>query len=221
MMQLEDIRREYLLGALDESTLQKDPISQFELWLQQAIDAKLTDPTAMVLATSNSEGQPSQRIVLLKHLDANGFVFFTNYESNKSRDLDHNPKLSMHFPWHAMERQVIVCGRASKLDLQESKDYFASRPKGSQIAAWASPQSREISSRQFLLDRVSNVKERFADSEIPLPSFWGGYKVEPESIEFWQGGGDRLHDRVIYRLDKKLTTSDSTLGTWSYSRLAP
>lgn len=212
-MDLEDIRRDYLQGGLRRENLADDPIVQFERWLKQTMEAGIQDPTAMTLATVNSFGQPTQRIVLLKHVDARGFVFFTNYESRKSHDIQHNPQVSLHFPWHWLERQVKVCGRAQKVPAAESLKYFLSRPRESQLAAWASAQSRPISSRQLLMQQFMSMKHKFSDGEIPLPDFWGGYRIVPSVIEFWQGGSHRLHDRFEYRRREE--------GGWDLERLSP
>ncbi|MBC6906726.1 pyridoxamine 5'-phosphate oxidase [Saccharophagus sp. K07] len=212
-MDLEQIRREYLLGGLRRDHLNDNPFIQFKSWLEQAVASGIPDPTALVLATVDADGQPDQRIVLLKHLDDQGFVFYTNYNSKKARDIISNPKVSLHFPWHMMERQVRVNGTASRLSAAESLKYFVSRPRDSQIAAWASQQSQRISSRQFLLEQFQRMKEKFADGKVPLPDFWGGYRVVPHRFEFWQGGGSRLHDRFEY-------VSTST-GDWDIGRLAP
>lgn len=212
MIKLDQMRRDYLKGGLSRENLQDSPFDQFELWLKQAIDAELVDPTAMSIATVDAEGQPSQRIVLLKQVDERGFVFFTNYESHKAQDIDGNPQVSLLFPWHPLERQVKICGRAEKISTSESLLYFTSRPKESQLAAWSSAQSRPISSRQLLLQQFHAMKEKFKHGEIPLPDFWGGYRVVPSSIEFWQGGTNRLHDRFKYRrVDQG----------WSIEQLAP
>lgn len=212
-MDLEQIRREYLLGGLNEGDLHEDPIVQFEHWLEQAVASQIPDPTAMVLATVAADGQPDQRIVLLKQLDSRGFVFYTNYNSKKAQDIAANAKVSLHFPWHTMERQVRVSGKAVKVSTAESLKYFASRPFGSQIAAWASPQSSVISARSVLEQQFASVKAKYNKGEVPLPDFWGGLRVVPERLEFWQGGANRLHDRFEYRL------LDS--GRWQTSRLAP
>lgn len=212
-MKLEDIRREYTQAGLNRDDLLADPVKQFELWLQQAMDAKLSaDPTAMSLATVDAEGQPSQRIVLLKHLDDKGFVFYTNLESHKAKDIAGNSKVSLHFPWTALERQVIVYGEASKLSIAEATKYFLSRPKDSQIAAWASQQSQGIGSRKLLEQAYEQMKHKFQQGDIPIPSFWGGFRVKPVKIEFWQGRASRLHDRFMYRhID----------GQWQIERLQP
>lgn len=212
-MDLEELRREYLRGGLSRDDLNTDPIAQFELWMQQAIATEMHDPTAMTVATVDASGQPSQRIVLLKHLDQKGFVFYTNFASHKAQDIEQNNKVSLHFPWHSIERQVKVQGVARKLSSLESLKYFTSRPRESQLAAWASKQSHKVSSRQLLMQQFNAMKEKFANGDIPLPDFWGGYLIEPSVIEFWQGGASRLHDRFEYRrLDD---------GQWSIDRLAP
>ncbi|AOT06793.1 pyridoxamine 5'-phosphate oxidase [Pseudoalteromonas luteoviolacea] len=213
-MKLDDIRREYVQGGLRRETLQDNPIEQFEIWLKQAVEAKFSaDPTAMVVATVDKDGQPSQRIVLLKNLDQNGFVFFTNTGSKKAQDLSANNKISLHFPWHAIERQVIVYGEAKPLSTAAVAKYFLSRPKESQLAAWASQQSRPVSSRQALMQTFEGMKSKFAKGDIPLPDFWGGYCVVPHKIEFWQGGEHRLHDRFMY-----VKQADDN---WSIERLNP
>ena len=214
-MDIESLRREYTKGGLRRSDLPSDPISQFEKWLKQTIDAGIKDPTAMTVATVDTQGWPSQRIVLLKQLDQQGFVFYTNYGSHKAQDIKSNAQVSLHFPWHALERQVKVQGVASKVSVGESLDYFTSRPKESQLAAWASEQSRPVTSRQLLLTQFSRMKEKFAEGKIPLPDFWGGFRVAPVSIEFWQGGEHRLHDRFMY---KRPSIDDSD---WTIERLAP
>lgn len=212
-MNIDQLRREYRREGLNEEDLKTSPFPQFSLWLQQAIDAGLDDPTAMTVATVSESGQPSQRIVLLKHLDEQGFVFYTNYESRKARDLAHSPKISLHFPWHGIDRQVKICGIAEKVSTGESLKYFLSRPRESQIAAIVSAQSRPISSRQLLMQQFNSMKEKFANKEIPLPDFWGGYRVLPHEVEFWQGRESRLHDRFVYRLDEG--------KQWTIERLAP
>ncbi len=211
-MDLEDVRREYLQDGLRREGLSDSPFGQFELWMEQAIGAKLLDPTAMTLATVNADGQPSQRIVLLKHFSEKGFVFFTNYNSHKAEDIALNAKVSLHFPWHTMERQVKVMGVASKISTAESLKYFLTRPRESQIAAWASKQSHGISSRSLLLNQFESIKQKFQKGEVPLPDFWGGYVVTPLCFEFWQGGANRLHDRFQYK---------NIDGRWVITRLAP
>jgi len=212
-MDLESLRREYLHGGLSRDELAADPFEQFSVWMQQAIELEIADVTAMTVATVSTDGQPSQRIVLLKHFDDRGFVFYTNYASRKAGELDANPKISLHFPWHTVDRQVKVCGEAVKVSAAESLKYFVSRPKESQIAAIASQQSRVLTSRSFLLNQFESLKQKFSHGEIPLPDFWGGYRVEPKEIEFWQGGANRLHDRFRYLLQED--------ASWAIDRLAP
>ncbi|MDW6004973.1 pyridoxamine 5'-phosphate oxidase [Vibrio mangrovi] len=211
-MKLSDIRREYIQGGLRRKDLMPNPFIQFEHWLQQAIDANISDPTAMTVATVDSDGQPFQRIVLLKGSGEDGFLFYTNLGSRKAQHIEHNNRVSLHFPWHMLERQVHITGRAQKLSAIENFKYFSSRPKESQLAAIASHQSSRISARGVLEGKFLELKQKFAKGEIPVPSFWGGYRVIPDSFEFWQGGEHRLHDRFLY------TQSG---GHWEIDRLAP
>ncbi|MEZ9573921.1 pyridoxamine 5'-phosphate oxidase [Vibrio sp. 10N.261.55.F4] len=211
-MELTDIRREYAKGGLRRKDLAADPIEQFNLWLEQAIEAKLTDPTAMTVATVDENGQPFQRIVLLKNVDKDGFVFYTNLGSRKAHQLEHNSKISLHFPWHPLERQVHITGTAEKLTAMENMKYFSSRPKESQLAAIASKQSSRISARGILEGKYLELKQKFAKGEIPVPSFWGGFRVRADSIEFWQGGEHRLHDRFLFSRQD---------NSWDIDRLAP
>ena len=213
MESLQDIRREYRQGELSRADLNDDPLKQFDIWLKDAIDAKLPDPTAMTIATVAADGQPSQRIVLLKDVSDGGFVFYTNLGSRKAEELKHNQKISLHFPWHYLERQVKVCGVASQLSTAEVANYFMTRPKESQLAAWASQQSKPISTRQMLMSKFEEVKKKFSAGEVPLPSFWGGYRVIPHEIEFWQGGENRLHNRFVY--------SKNAQQGWQIERLMP
>tara|TARA_Y100001956_G_scaffold59906_1_gene59469 strand:- start:1872 stop:2507 length:636 start_codon:yes stop_codon:yes gene_type:complete len=211
-MELEDIRREYTKGGLRRKDLLADPIQQFDLWLKQAIEAKLTDPTAMTVATVDASGQPFQRIVLLKHVDEQGFVFYTNLGSRKAEQIGENSKVSLHFPWHPMERQVHITGVAEKLSVVENMKYFTSRPKESQLAAIASKQSSRISARGVLEGKFLELKQKFEQGDIPVPSFWGGFRIKPTSIEFWQGGEHRLHDRFLFSKENE---------AWNIDRLAP
>ena len=197
-MHYDQYRREYTAGGLTREMLDADPLRQFEHWLEQAVKAGLEDPTAMVLATVDAQGAPWQRIVLLKGLSDGGFVFYTNHGSAKARDIAAYDQVSLLFPWNELDRQVIIGGRADKMSMAESASYFATRPRESQIAAWASRQSRPVSKRALLLQEFNAMKEKFAKGEIPLPDFWGGYRVRPQRIEFWQGGEHRLHDRFLY-----------------------
>jgi pyridoxamine 5'-phosphate oxidase len=212
-MDLDYLRREYHKDGLPLLALDSNPFKQFELWMQDAIGFGLSDPTAMALATVSKEGKPAQRIVLLKQFSEEGFTFYTNYGSRKAADIEHNPNVSLHFPWHEMDRQVKVSGVASKISRAESLKYFLSRPFESRLSAWASRQSERINSRQFLLMQFDSMKRKFSDGEIPLPDFWGGIRVVPGQFEFWQGNVNRLHDRFEYLL------TDS--GDWTVSRLSP
>lgn len=213
MSKLSDIRREYTLGGLHKEDLPGDPIELFSKWMEQARDSEvLSDPTAMSVATVDADGQPFQRIVLLKRFDKEGFVFFTNLASRKSQQIEINSKVSLLFPWHSLERQVAITGEAEPLSTAEVMKYFITRPKESQIAAWVSKQSSKISARQALESKFAEMKAKFSQGEVPLPKFWGGYIVKPTSIEFWQGGEHRLHDRFIYSKDD---------ADWDISRLAP
>ena len=212
-MKIDDIRRSYTKDKLDLDKLNADPIAQFELWLKDAIAAELPDPTAMCVATVDEQGQPSQRLVLLKDVSQQGFTFYTNLGSRKATELSRNPKVCLHFPWHPLERQVIVYGTAERVSNMQVAKYFLSRPKESQLAAWASEQSRPVSTRQALLQKFAEIKHKFEHGEVPLPSFWGGFLVRPHKIEFWQGGEHRLHDRFMY--------SQSADGRWDIDRLCP
>jgi pyridoxamine 5'-phosphate oxidase len=212
-MDLADIRREYGQGELTRQDLNGDPILQFDSWFKQAQQSDIKDPSAMSLATADTSGEVSIRTVLLKIYDQQGFVFFTNYESAKARQISENPKVALLFPWLNLDRQVKIRGQASRISTQESLKYFISRPRGSQLGAWVSQQSSVISSRALLLGKLQEIKQRFADGDISLPEFWGGYRVVPESIEFWQGQPDRLHDRFRYQ-----RKSDNS---WEIERLAP
>jgi pyridoxamine 5'-phosphate oxidase len=212
-MQYDAFRREYIAGGLNREMLDASAIHQFETWLEQAVKAGLKDPTAMVLATVDEGGLPWQRIVLLKGLSHGGFVFYTNYGSAKADAIAHNPRVSLLFPWNELDRQVIVGGIVEKMSLAESASYFLTRPRESQIAAWASRQSRPISARALLEKQVNVLKEKFGKGEIPVPDFWGGYRVIPQQIEFWQGREHRLHDRFLYRLQ-----SDAS---WNIEQLQP
>lgn len=219
-MKLTDIRREYALGGLSRKDLNPNPIEQFNLWLQQAIELNLTDPTAMTIATVDQTGQPFQRIVLLKDVDSKGFLFYTNLGSRKAQHLEQNTKISLHFPWHHLERQVHITGYVEKLTIQENIKYFSSRPKASQLAAIASKQSNRISTRSLLESKFMELKAQFENGEITTPKFWGGYRVIPTSFEFWQGGEHRLHDRFIYSLADG-TDIQKDIKQWEINRLAP
>ncbi|MDG2412282.1 MAG: pyridoxamine 5'-phosphate oxidase [Halioglobus sp.] len=201
-MGYEKFRREYTAGGLARDRLDDSPLRQFELWLEQAVQAGLKDPTAMVLATAGENDTPRQRIVLLKGLSKDGFVFYTNLDSDKARAMAQRPQVSLHFPWNVLDRQVIIGGHAEKMTAAESAAYFLTRPRESQIAAWASRQSRPVSARAVLEQQFHGIREKFAQGEIPMPDFWGGYRVVPHRIEFWQGREHRLHDRFVYTLDR-------------------
>ena len=211
-MSLQDNRREYGYGKLSRESLLDSPFDQFKLWMAQAIEADIQDPTAMSVATVSAEGKPWQRMVLLKDFDERGFVFYTNLGSRKAAEIAGNAQVSLHFPWLQLDRQVIVGGRAERLSTVDVMKYFLSRPKGSQLAAWASKQSSRINSRQALETQFEQVKAKFSKGEIPLPDFWGGFRVVPEEIEFWQGGESRLHDRFNFQRDG---------DNWDIARLSP
>ena len=223
-MSLEENRREYRYGSLTRDSLLCDPVAQFNLWLGDAIATDLPDPTAMSLATATPEGRPSQRMVLLKGCDTEGYVFYTNLGSRKATELAANAQVSLHFSWLTLERQVIVEGRAFPLPRNAVADYFQQRPRASQIAAWTSQQSAPIASRQALEQQYREVMQRFGEGKIPLPDFWGGYRVVPRSIEFWQGGEHRLHDRLRYER-RQAAGEIGALGAnsdgWEMTRLSP
>ena len=212
-MNTETLRRELMAAGLRREDLCADPIKQFEQWYGQINETDLAEPNAMSLATVDEHGQPWQRIVLLKLFDERGFVFFTNYSSRKAKQIVVNSRVSLLFPWQALGRQVKVTGQAEQISTAESVSYFATRPRGSQIGAWVSHQSQVIKSRAILETLFDELKQQFMDGDVPLPPFWGGYRVVPETIEFWQARGNRLHDRFIYRRDE--TTQ------WFSERLSP
>lgn len=212
-MNLESLRREYLSGGLHRAELAADPLEQFGNWMRQALELQIPDPTAMAAATVAADGQPSQRIVLLKHFDGSGFVFYTNYQSRKALELAGNPAISLLFPWHAINRQIKICGSGGPIGAEESAAYFSSRPRTSQLAALASRQSRILESRGQLLAAFRELDEKHRGKAVPLPEDWGGYRVAPREFEFWQGRPDRLHDRFRYSRDQA--------GNWIIERLAP
>ena len=197
-MSLTDLRREYAHARLDEREVDPDPVVQFGKWFEDARRAELLEPNAMTLATATPDGRPSARVVLLKGADERGFVFYTDYRSQKGRELELNPRAALAFYWGELERQVRIAGTASRVSREESEAYFRTRPRGSRLGAWASEQSSALSSRTVLEARVDEVGARYPGDDVPLPPHWGGYRVRPETIEFWQGRESRLHDRIRY-----------------------
>ena len=213
LMNADDLRQQLMAQGLNQSDLNASPFKQFEAWYAQTIETGVYEPGAMSLATVDAEGQPWQRTVLLKLFDEQGFVFFTNYESRKAKQMAVNPKVSLLFPWHAMGRQLKMTGEVEKISTAESLKYFTTRPRGSQLGAWASNQSQIISSRSILVSMFDSMKQKYDNQEVPLPPFWGGYRVRPETFEFWQARDSRLHDRFIYRKNEA--------GEWFSQRMAP
>jgi pyridoxamine 5'-phosphate oxidase len=209
---LQSLRQEYRSAELLQQDVDQNPISQFKKWFTDALEAQLYEPNVMTLATADPYGKPSARILLLKGFDEHGFNFYTNYNSKKGRELQENPQAAMVFFWPELERQVRIEGMVSKLDPEASESYFHSRPKGSQIGAMASPQSEVIIGREALEQRVTALEAQYANTEVPRPEHWGGYLLEPQQIEFWQGRPSRLHDRICYNLVD---------GVWIINRLAP
>lgn len=213
MKSIADLRTDYTLAGLDESELDADPVQQFDRWLTQAIKAGAYEPTAMTLATATPDAQPHARIVLLKHFDAKGFCFFTNYDSAKGHEMAANHRASLCFYWPQLERQVRLIGTISKTTAHESDEYFKRRPRGSQLGAWVSQQSKTIASRKLLEEMLKEVTARFEGKDVARPPHWGGYRLKPSVIEFWQGRQNRLHDRLIY--------TQQNDASWTISRLAP
>jgi pyridoxamine 5'-phosphate oxidase len=212
-MDIHALREEYKKGQLRRKDLQEDPFKQFETWFQQACNAELLEPNAMTITTVSPEGKPFARTVLLKYFDQQGLVFFTNYKSRKAQHIAQNPQVSLLFTWLPLQRQVHITGSAVKVSQKESWEYFTSRPRGSQLGAWTSQQSEVISSKQLLLMQFEEVKRKFLEGEIPLPDFWGGFRIVPDSFEFWQGCPNRLHDRFLYSLQDD--------QQWNIQRLSP
>jgi pyridoxamine 5'-phosphate oxidase len=206
------LRREYTRAGLREYDAEEDPLEQFRRWFDEALAADLHEPNAMTLATATPDGRPSARVVLLKGFDERGFVFYTSYEGRKARELETNPYCALVFYWGELERQVRVEGRVSRVADEESDAYFAKRPRGSQLGAWVSEQSRPVRDRGALEDRLRELEAEYEGREVPRPRFWGGYRVEPETVEFWQGRENRLHDRLAYRRSE---------GLWRRERLQP
>jgi pyridoxamine 5'-phosphate oxidase len=208
-----DLRREYTRAGLREADVAPDPIEQFRKWFEEALAAGLHEPNAMTLATATSDGRPAARVVLLKGFDERGFVFYTNYEGRKGRELEEDPYCALVFYWGELERQVRIEGRAGRVSGEESDAYYRSRPLGSRLGAWVSEQSRPVGDRATLEERLRELEDRYEGREVPRPPFWGGYRVEPEKIEFWQGRENRLHDRLLYRCESN--------QSWSIERLQP
>jgi pyridoxamine 5'-phosphate oxidase len=211
-MDLADIRLSYTKAGLAEEDASSDPFRQFAVWMEQAISAGLIEPNAMTLATCGASGQPNARTVLLKGFDENGFVFYTNYESRKSLEIQHNPKVSLLFYWADLQRQVRIAGTATRVSEAESDAYFAIRPVGHQIGAWVSKQSSIISGRDVIEENLASMAKRFEPGPVPRPPYWGGFRVRPAAFEFWQGRANRLHDRLEYLLED---------GRWTRRRLSP
>jgi pyridoxamine 5'-phosphate oxidase len=211
-MSLADMRKDYALAGLTEKDLARDPFRQFEKWFQEAEAAKIHEPNAMTLTTATRDGKPSARTVLLKGLDGRGFVFYSNYESRKGRELEANPQATLVFPWLILERQVIVEGAVTRVAREESEAYFHARPRASQLGAWISQQSSIIPGRKVLEDAMKELEAKYAGGEVPLPPHWGGWRLAPETVEFWQGRRSRLHDRLRYR---------RAGNEWTVERLAP
>ena len=212
-MDIKGLRKEYANPVLTREMLDPDPYGQFERWFQETCNAGLAEPNAMTLATVGADGQPTLRTVLLKLFDRDGFVFYTNYGSRKAQQIAVNSRVALLFPWVKLARQVAITGVAEKVSLAESARYFASRPHESQLGAWISQQSAVLTSRQLLMNELEKIKARFRKGEVPLPDFWGGYRVRPASIEFWQGQTSRLHDRFLYTRQAD--------ASWTIERLAP
>ena len=212
MQDLANLRQEYSKSALDLDSVDLSPISQFRVWFDEAIKSEIIEPNAMVVGTVDNNNQPMQRTVLMKAFDEKGLVFYTNYESRKAAQIAENPRVSLIFPWYGLERQVAVTGVAEKISKAESLAYFTSRPFGSRLGAWVSQQSKVITSRSILEMKLEEMKQKFKDGKIPLPDFWGGFRVVPDSFEFWQGRPNRLHDRIHY---KKVNHQ------WDISRMSP
>lgn len=213
-MDLNNLRQEYTTSAIDVDSVDPCPFRQFESWFTNAGVQKVLEPNAMILSTVGPENQPSQRTVLLKYFDTSGFVFFTNYDSRKAKQIAINKHVSLLFPWYTVQRQVEINGVAQKVSVSESLKYFALRPRGSQLGAWVSQQSTVVSNRSLLQNKLAELKQKFAKGEVPKPAAWGGFRVKPARIEFWQGGKDRLHDRIEYT---RLTDGQP----WSRRRLSP
>lgn len=223
-------RQAYKKAILTEASSHASPFAQFKEWYEVAEQADQVEPNAMMLATVDAEHRPNTRTVLLKAFDERGFVFFTNYKSQKAIEIEQNPEVAIQFLWLGLERQIKIRGRAEKISLTESMQYFFLRPKGSQLGAWVSRQSEVISSRALLVNEYQKLKQKFAKGKVPFPDFWGGYRIVPDYFEFWQGGDDRLHDRLVYEpatievtdaATDKSPTSQASKRSWKIKRLAP
>ena len=212
MVDAANLRKEYTRAGLSRSDVDPDPMVQFHEWFEETLAADLHEPNAMILATATQDGRPSARTVLLKGYDRRGFVFYTNYEGRKAHELEANPACALLFYWGELERQVRIEGHANRLPDEESDAYFASRPRGSRLGAWASQQSRPVEHRSVLEERIRALEAEYESREVPRPPFWGGYRVYPEVVEFWQGRQNRLHDRLVYH---------RTRGGWKMERLQP
>jgi pyridoxamine 5'-phosphate oxidase len=212
MTSIQDLRNEYKGTFLDVTNVDPSPFAQFKKWFDEALKAGIEEPNGMVLSTVSETGMPSLRTVLLKAYNQQGFVFYTNYNSRKSKEISHNPQVSVVFPWYDLHRQLIIQGRVQKVPPAESLKYFISRPFGSKLAAWVSNQSQVVTSRNLLEMKMKEMKEKFKSGEVPLPDYWGGYKIIPETFEFWQGQPNRLHDRIYYTKNQE---------SWDIERLAP
>jgi pyridoxamine 5'-phosphate oxidase len=210
---IQNLRQDYRSASLLEQDILENPFNQFEKWFSEALKAEILEPNAMTLATSTVSGAPSARIVLLKEFTDKGFVFYTNYDSKKGQEITKNPQAALVFFWAELERQVRIEGVVERISEEESAEYFYSRPKGSQLGALASPQSNTIADRKFLEDKLASLSVEYSAKDIPKPEYWGGYRVIPNRIEFWQGRSNRLHDRIVYLQDKD--------GSWKFERLAP
>jgi pyridoxamine 5'-phosphate oxidase len=219
---LADLRVSYDAGVLDKSHLHATPLEQFGAWFDDAVAVQLPEPNAMIVATAGPDGQPSARTVLLKDADTRGFVFYTNLDSRKSRELAANPRASCVFPWFAMHRQVVIVGRVAAIERGEAGEYFASRPHGSRLGAWASRQSTVIDGRAEIEQRYADLREQYPEgADVPLPDFWGGWLVRPESVEFWQGRESRLHDRLRFRAVAEGPGDLGDPAAWQVERLSP
>ena len=211
-MSVSDIRKSYTVGALNENDVAPDAIEQFKYWLDDALKSEILEPTAMTLATADQQGKPSARMVLLKGVDQRGFIFYSNYQSRKAKELLENPFAALTFYWDKLERQVRIEGKVQKIWREESEIYFKSRPHGSQLGAWASQQSQVIKNREVVEEKIKELSERYSEGQVPLPEFWGGFLLSPEVIEFWQGRPSRLHDRLRYIRNGE---------NWKIERLSP